>query len=279
MSSGTPHTVAGAALRCHPAPRPQWHLWIDESPRPGWANMAVDLALLDRAEHHGESWLRLYTWLPHCLSFGRHEPATRRYDRHRITTLGLDTVRRPTGGRAVWHARELTYAVAAPEARFGSLSNAYTDIHRLLGKALGALGLEVTLAPRVPVPGLGTGACFARAVGGEVLVRGRKVVGSAQMRRGGALLQHGSILLHDDQSHVARVERHSCSGTMPDCWAGLTGPEGNQLHATAVAAAVTRAAVHHWKGDWQQVCDPGMILGAAAAHFPRFASSTWTWVR
>ena len=54
-----------------------WHLWNDEQPRPGWANMAIDMALLDRAEQQGERWLRLYRWDPHCLSFGRHEPATK----------------------------------------------------------------------------------------------------------------------------------------------------------------------------------------------------------
>jgi lipoate-protein ligase A len=112
-----------------------WHLWLDQTPRPGWANMAIDQALLDRAERQGESWLRLYRWAPHCLSFGRHEPATRRYDPDRIAELGLDTVRRPTGGRAVWHAQELTYAVAAPSARFGSLPAAYLEIHGIPGPA------------------------------------------------------------------------------------------------------------------------------------------------
>ena len=113
---------SGAALRSRDpsvAMLPQddnreWHLWIDDSPRPGWANMAIDQVLLQRAQHQGESWLRLYQWAPHCLSFGRHEPASRRYDPERIQELGIDTVRRPTGGRAVWHARELTYAVVAP---------------------------------------------------------------------------------------------------------------------------------------------------------------------
>jgi lipoate-protein ligase A len=78
--------------------------------------MAVDQALLERAGRLGERRLRLYRWHPHCLSFGRHEQALRRYDRDRIVASGLDVVRRPTGGRAVWHAGELTYAVAMPAA-------------------------------------------------------------------------------------------------------------------------------------------------------------------
>jgi lipoate-protein ligase A len=241
--------------------------------------MAIDMALLDRAEQYGESWLRLYTWSPHCLSFGRHEPATRRYDLARISALGLDTVRRPTGGRAVWHARELTYAVAAPGARFGTLAQAYADIHRVLGEALSELGAEVTLAPGAPTPGLGSGACFARPVGGEVLVRGRKVIGSAQMRRGNALLQHGSILLHDDQSVISQLEQHSSFSPTACSSAGLTDHQGEQLEASAVAAVVARTVGCRWGGTWEQVTEPGFVLREAAAHFRWFASATWTWAR
>src|SRR5690606_19846924 len=89
----------------------RWHLLREPDGRPGWRQMAADRALLDLAVREGVVVLRLYRWDPFCLSFGAHEPAARRYDRDRIAALGLDTVRRPTGGRAVWHARELTYAV------------------------------------------------------------------------------------------------------------------------------------------------------------------------
>ena len=88
----------------------RWVLWQDLTPRDGAHNMAIDLALLQRAARDRECWLRLYTWRPYCLSFGRNEPAERRYNRVKIRQAGLAVVRRPTGGRAVWHARELTYA-------------------------------------------------------------------------------------------------------------------------------------------------------------------------
>src|SRR5512147_348802 len=120
-------------------------LWIDATPRPGWLNMAIDRALLERAQA-GEQWLRLYAWSPACLSFGRHEPAARRYDRERIAALGLDVVRRPTGGRAVWHAGELTYALAAPAAAMGALREAYAEIHRVIRNAVRALGAAAELA-------------------------------------------------------------------------------------------------------------------------------------
>ncbi|HSE66942.1 MAG TPA: hypothetical protein VLB12_08145, partial [Gemmatimonadales bacterium] len=87
--------------------------------------MARDQAMLDHAEAEGELILRLYQWDPPCLSFGRNESVLKRYHRDQIELLNLDVVRRPTGGRAVWHEHEVTYAVAGQVAQFGSLSAAY----------------------------------------------------------------------------------------------------------------------------------------------------------
>jgi lipoate-protein ligase A len=250
-----------------------WYLWIDER-RPGWANMSLDMALLDRAERNGESWLRLYQWEPHCLSFGRHEPASRAYDTDRIRALGLDTVRRPTGGRAVWHARELTYAVAAPWRVFGSLRGAYLEIHRLLGQALEAAGLATSLAPRVRTAALDAGACFSQPVGGEVLADGRKVVGSAQLRQGDSLLQHGSILLDGDQRLVERLRRNGATPPVPDATDGLP-----PLTPEEVAGRIAELASLQWTGWWHRVIRPEPVLRAASSHYPQFQSSSWTWAR
>ena len=178
----------------HAAPLPgsaaiTWHLFIDAIGRSGPENMAIDEALLDRADRCGESFLRLYRWDPPCLSLGRNEPA--------IERPGIATVRRPTGGRAVWHEHEVTYAVAAPIAAFGRLRDAYRTIHERLATALRSLGADVTVAEDRPIARLSDRPtdCFAATVGGEVLAAGRKVIGSAQVRRGAAFLQHGSILL------------------------------------------------------------------------------------
>jgi lipoate-protein ligase A len=256
-----------------------WNLWIDDQARPGWTNMAIDQTLLDRAEHQGESWLRLYQWQPHCLSFGRHEPALRRYDANRIRDLGLDTVRRPTGGRAVWHCRELTYAVTAPVVRLGSLQSAYLEIHRMLAAALEDLGMPASLAvPAGPSP-LDAGACFARAAGGEVMVSGQKIVGSAQLRRGKGLLQHGSIMLEDDQAMVAGL---MCGGR-----GDLKSPPstplprllGHRLGIREVVEAVARAAAVRWQGAWNRISDPAPLLHGAAVHFSQFQSPAWTWAR
>src|SRR6266704_3030177 len=120
-------------------------LSLDAAGRSGAENMAIDAALLDRANGEGLSFLRLYRFDPPCLSLGRNEPAAR-YDHTEIARRGLDVVRRPTGGRAVRHKHEVTYAVAAPVAAFGSLRHAYHTIHARIAAALRSLGADATLA-------------------------------------------------------------------------------------------------------------------------------------
>jgi len=145
--------------------------------------MTIDAALLAEAARTGRAFLRLYHFDPPCLSLGRNEAAAH-YDRAAIARRGLDVVRRPTGGRAVWHEYELTYAVAAPIATFGGLRAAYHAIHTRLAAAIRTLGVTATLAANPPTarPPVRLSSCFAVPVGGEVLVGGRKVVGSAQVR-------------------------------------------------------------------------------------------------
>jgi lipoate-protein ligase A len=176
---------------------------VDPHGASGATNMATDEALLDGAARGGGAFLRLYRWDPPCLSLGRNDPTLER--------PGIATVRRPTGGRAVWHEHEVTYAVAAPIAIFGRLKDAYCAIHERLAAALRALGADVTLAEPRPIGRLAErpADCFAVTAGGEILVRGRKLVGSAQVRRGEAFLQHGSILLDGPETENATTLRHT----------------------------------------------------------------------
>src|SRR3990172_5536553 len=102
--------------------------------------MALDEALMEAEEAGGLKSLRLYAWDPPTLSFGRNEPALRRYDRAAIAARGLATVRRPTGGRAVWHHREVTYSVAAPADTFGALRDTYREIHAMLAGGVAPRG-------------------------------------------------------------------------------------------------------------------------------------------
>ncbi len=255
----------------------RWMLLIDPPATGAW-NMALDQALLDAAEREGLAALRLYAWEPYTLSFGRNEPAVRRYDRAAIEARGMATVRRPTGGRAVWHADEVTYAVAAPSAVFGSLRDTYHAIHGLLAEALMGLGAAVGLAADRPAVGVGAGACFASAAGGEVVtINGGKVVGSAQVRSGDAFLQHGSIILSGAQEEVAAV---TAGGADAPNVVGLTRllPPAKAARASVVRAIAATAA-RRWGVPEAGAPLPAGLRGAAEALVPRFADPAWTWRR
>jgi lipoate-protein ligase A len=255
----------------------RWVVLRDVPAPPAW-NMALDEALLEAAEAEGACTLRLYAWDPPAISFGRHEPALQRYDRAAIRARGLATVRRPTGGRAVWHHREVTYAVAAPAAVFGSLRGSYHAIHAMLAAALQSLGALVMLAADRPLAGVGSGACFASAAGGEVMAMGGgKVVGSAQVRVGGSFLQHGSILLAAEQDVVAGVTRGDAD---PPAAAGIADLVDASLATwDAVSDAVAAEAARRW----QAPANPGTLDPAvrarAEALVARYADDAWTWRR
>ena len=237
--------------------------------------MSLDMSLHARAARTGRGYLRFYRWSPSCLSFGRHEPALKRYDRDRITTLALDTVRRPTGGRAVWHADEVTYSVAAPESAMGSLTQAYERIHLTIASALRALGAPVELAPaRRGVP-VDAGACFAAPAGGEVVIDSGKVVGSAQLRHGGVVLQHGSVLLDDDQSLVSDITLGPAAA--PEAQP-LSRILGRRVGWEEVATAISQWA-REWGDGWEELTDVEQLLAQSEQMAAQFRDSAWTWQR
>jgi lipoate-protein ligase A len=203
--------------------------------------MAIDEALLDDAVQSAGAFLRLYRWNPPTLSFGRNEPTSELYDRDAIDRRGIAVVRRPTGGKAVWHEHEVTYAVAAPISMFGSLRNAYRTIHMRLAAALRSLGADTQLAPNGPTvrPFGGLTSCFAAPAGGELLVQGKKLVGSAQVRRREAFLQHGSILLDGSQDIVAAVSRWPSAVSGETTLAAI-------LHRAVSFDEVTAAIIAAW---------------------------------
>lgn len=250
-----------------------WHVLIEPRGRPGAENMALDHALCEDAERTGRVFLRLYRFDPPCLSFGRNEPARACYDPALVARLGLDVVRRPTGGRTVWHEHELTYAVAAPLAAFGSLAAMYLAIHARLAAALRALGARATLAPdrRIARPPDRQGPCFATSVAGEVLIDGKKVIGSAQLRRGSAFLQHGSILLDGAQDMIRAVE-------------GGRGRSRAVERCTTLSAALGRPVTFHEVAE-AIVAAWGEVRASAALHRPPptstawFSDPAWTWRR
>lgn len=246
-----------------------WQLLLEPAGRSGAENMAVDAALLAEAGRTGRAFLRLYRFAPPCLSLGRNEP-TARYDRAEIGRLGIEVVRRPTGGRAVWHEHEVTYAVATPVAAFGGLRRGYRAIQSRLAAALRTLGADAQLAPEGPVarPTNHLASCFATPVCGEVLVAGRKVIGSAQVREGSAFLQHGSILLAGSQDIVDVASRQA---TVVSEATTLSDVLGRPVSFAEVADAVIAA----WGEDLTStaLCRP---LPPSTA---LFSSPAWTWRR
>jgi hypothetical protein len=172
----------------------------------------------------------------------------------------------------------VTYAVAAPVGTFGSLRATYREIHAAIAEGLNSLGAGVRLAADRPAAGVGAGACFASAAGGEVMAeRGGKVVGSAQVRLGGAFLQHGSILLAADQDVVAGVTTGRFDPPSATGVADLIGP----ARATweAVAHRVAQAAARRWDAARAAGVLPAAVRERALALVPRYADPAWTWRR
>ncbi len=184
----------------------------------GAANMAIDEAILE-AVRQGQSppTLRLYTWKPACLSIGRFQRAGRSADFDALASRGYDFVRRPTGGRAVLHDNELTYAVIANADDLAAVGDGintgagvlhtYLALSRGLAAGMARMGISVVLAPRDAggVAAGGSAACFDSPSAYELTAAGRKIVGSAQVRRGSSFLQHGSIPLWMDFAAVEAV--------------------------------------------------------------------------
>jgi lipoyl(octanoyl) transferase len=162
-------------------------------PRSGAEHMRADIELLDAVERGAPPAMRVYTWARPTLSLGRFQPDSD-VDRRACASLGVDVVRRPTGGAALLHGADLTYAVVMPrpDGRAGTVDAVYETIARGLIAGLAGLGVEAAVARHV----VGRSAvCFSTQQGADLRVGTRKLCGSAQLRRATAVLQHGSILL------------------------------------------------------------------------------------
>lgn len=191
----------GKSDRCYSLPRMNWRFIIDDD-LPGALNMARDMALLD-AVSAGEAppTLRLYGWNPPCLTIGKHQGLDA-VNLEFCRREGIDVARRPTGGRALLHHFELTYSVVAPlgtPPMPTALQEAYRLICGGLVRACRGLGVDAELTGaevnlRLPHP-TSTIPCFEAPAEGEVVVAGRKIIGSAMRAHAGCILQHGAILL------------------------------------------------------------------------------------
>lgn len=165
-------------------------------------NMAIDEAILQlHAAKAVPPTLRFFGWRPAAVSIGYFQSLLGEVDLDACRRLGIEWVRRPTGGWAILHHMELTYSVVIREELLpGGVLETYRVLAQGLLSGLQALGLPASLSPEPPAhpSALQTSACFEHPSQYELVVGGRKLVGSAQMRKYGAILQHGAIMLDID---------------------------------------------------------------------------------
>ena len=253
----------------------RWRVIVQERPQDGPRNMALDHALAEVAGP-GEGVLRLYGWSPPTVSFGRNEPARGLYDVPGARRVGLAFVRRPTGGRAVLHAHEVTYCAVLPVSAFGGLREAYVKINEGLVEGLCALGCPAEVARGGKALPPHAGPCFQAPAPGEVVLGGRKLVGSAQVLVGDTILQHGSVILGGDQSALARLAGSAAEPVPPATLESVTGPMPWREVAEALAAGLGLAL----GGTWSQ----GEVtrqeqVEAERLERERYATDAWTWRR
>jgi lipoate-protein ligase A len=227
--------VQDAAALEEPLAPATWRLIVDDEPRSGPANMAIDQAIAEAcAEGKSLPTLRFYQWKPPAVSLGRHQLITD-LNLPRIHALGYEVVRRPTGGRAILHTDEFTYSVAgaAGEPRLrGGVMDSYLRISNALVAGLHWLG--ATRAGKAPATSRAgadvSAACFEVPSAYEITVGMQKLMGSAQSRRAGYVLQHGSLPLVGDITRLIDV-------------LDLEETESLRLRAELARRATTLAAV------------------------------------
>ena len=184
-------------------------------------NMAMDEAILNSYVHgHTPPTIRFYTWKPAAISLGYFQNALSEIDLDGCALGGVDIVRRLTGGRAVLHDQELTYSIIVGEEYHNmpkTVTASYAHLTRGLLTALQNVGVQAEMA--IPLQAYGNGAvkrktsaaCFDAPAHYELTVDRRKLVGSAQVRRNGVILQHGSLLLDFDANKTLSVLKKKSS--------------------------------------------------------------------
>src|SRR6516162_4720912 len=189
-----------------------WKLIIDGA-RDGGSNMSIDASLLEEVEASPEprTIVRFYGWQTPTISLGRNQKIDRALDTGYCRDNGIDIVHRPTGGRAVLHDDELTYAVISSDSNvFGdTIYGNYRRVSEALCLGYNRLGVPAVLAPDTrKIAGLPDDSdppCFLSPARYELMVEGRKIVGSAQRRIRRSFLQHGSMPITMDLEVLARA--------------------------------------------------------------------------
>lgn len=232
-----------------------WELVIDGA-IDGKSNMAIDAALFEEVASSStpRTIVRFYRWSRPTLSLGRNQKIENAVDTQYCATHGIDVVHRPTGGRAVLHDDELTYAVVSNDASYfgDTIYGNYKAVSEALCRGYNAMGIPAILAPDTKkVAGVASAAdlpCFMSPSRYELMVDGRKIVGSAQRRVRDTFLQHGSMPVTCDRKALAFATRLEDSSLLDREMAGLAEflperPTIEQLTGTFVRAFQDRFSI------------------------------------
>ncbi len=228
--------------------------FIQTPPASGAYNMAVDEVFLYSASQKTTSpTLRLYSWQVPTLSLGYAQKAAD-VDLDALNERGWQLVRRPTGGKAILHTDELTYSITASSDEplvSGSLLESYQRISHTLQKALELLGVATFANNQYNLPAGITKndpVCFKAPSNFEITWNGKKLIGSAQARKLGGVLQHGSLPLYGDLTRINQVldyetlnDRETASQKLLDHAVTLEGATGRIIPWEACSQAIIDA--------------------------------------
>ncbi len=219
---------------------PSWFLLHEPEPLPAAENMARDEHLFNLCHEKKLGFLRLYAWAKPSFSIGVSQKTQRVLNIEFIRANGGEYVRRLTGGKAVLHHREITYAVVSSEDLFfkdHDLHQSYMLISRVLLQAIRSLGVDATLSKGSAAElSRSHNPCFSFPTPHEIEVGGKKIVGSAQKRDKQVLLQHGSIPLamdYDLYAGGARFPAEALRQSMTT-WSDISIREPRELREALV---------------------------------------------
>jgi lipoate-protein ligase A len=268
-----------------------WRLILD-APRDGSVNMAYDEAVLRTVACGAQPpTLRLYAWRVPTLSLGYAQPSAD-VDFERLKAHGWDVVRRPSGGRAILHADEITYSVALPESHLLAQSSVTESYRRLSAALIAALRL---LAPELPIEAdrrharadAPNAICFEVPSDYEITAHGKKLIGSAQMRKYGGVLQHGALPLSGDVADICDAlvfsddaARQRAKARLRERAIALSDAVGAPIAWQVAAEALIKGFRQTFGVQWQK---SNFALAeetdAVALLQARYADPAWTRVR
>lgn len=194
--------------------------FVDYETKTGEENMQIDSDLLEYAIKNKleEPIFRLYGWKPACVSLGRNQNDDF-LDKEYLKKCGIDVVRRLTGGRALLHDNEITYSYICPVSYLEHgehIVSSYKEICQIFIKKFKTIGIDIDFGTQKQVR-TGFDYCMLVSTGADLCFKGKKLIGSAQCRKQGYILQHGSILYDYDKELLEKIFREEVTTNEITC--------------------------------------------------------------